>query len=259
MVRRRLPFWVWLRRVVPVVLVIAGVAGIILDFTGRLDKHGFERTVVLILGLIAIDSLIERFGLLEKIDANVKQITRPVGLKSRRALRTDELFANARSIDIAGVTLLNILHDRHTEFRELVTRGTHLRALLLDPSSPSWSAWTEAAKPDPAAAHLQAAEAHLEQLKKRRPDLVEFRYARYLLPTALVIVDRDQPSGWLVAELIFPDVDGGERPHVMFERREAPEWFNFFCDRFDEQWDRAGRESHQLPKPEPAGHEHVQV
>jgi len=211
---------------------------VIADTTLELSPHWFERTVVLLLALLAVDSLVERIGLLERMYELLQQ--RAVGLSDRSTLNADEIFADAQDVTLSGITLLNILTERQHLFQALLTRGTRFRVLLLDPKSSACAAWNETVVDEPIQAHLETALAVLRRMRKIAPLApLEVRFAPQLLPTCLVIVDPALPRGRLVGEIIFSDIPPFRRPHLRFTRAEDPEWFAFFCERFESVWQKS--------------------
>jgi len=182
-----------------------------------------------------LDALVERIALLEKIHGFLSE--RRQRLNDRSTVQATDIFAGARDIALSGVTLLNVLQDREHLFQTLLAQGTRLRVLLLSPTSAAWGVWDRATEGAPNAAHLESALAVLRKLRKKLPDAkLEVRYAPHLLPTCLVVVDPELPSGRLIAELVFTDTLPFERPHLTLSRVEDPHWFAFFRDRLEAIW-----------------------
>jgi hypothetical protein len=227
--------WFTIRRLIPIALAVGALVAMLLEVTDRLSPQAFERVVILLLGLLGLDALVERIALLEKIYGYLREHRQK--LNDRSAVQTTDIFVGARDITLSGVTLLNVLQDREHLFQTLLSQGALLRVLMLNPESAAWSVWDNATDGAPNAAHLAAALAVLRKLHKRLPEArLEVRYAPYLLPTCLVIVDPALPRGRLIAELVFTDTLPYERPHLALSRLEDPHWFDFFRDRLEALW-----------------------
>lgn len=126
--------WLSIRRLIPLLLIVGAVATVIADAIGRLPTHSFERVMVLLLALLALDSLVERIGLLERIHDLLRK--RRMELNDRSTVvANDTIFAEARDVTISGVTLLNVLTDREYLFQSLLAQGARMRVLLLNPMS----------------------------------------------------------------------------------------------------------------------------
>lgn len=255
--------WRYLRRSAPVAVVIVAVSMFVLDVTDRLTTHAFERLLVLAIGLLAVDALVERIDLLEKMESRVSELplllasiadgldplseirsgvaklTRPAGLSNRSTFNADVEFAAAREIDIAGITLVNVLLDKRGLFEKLLRDGSRLRLLLLSPTSNAWASWNEAVTNEDTDAHLKTSLGIIRGLAKLPSGRCEVRYAPHLLPTSLVIIDGSWPRGCLAAEIIFAGMSGYERPHVVLTRSDDQYWFEFMRNQFESLWDRS--------------------
>lgn len=259
--RRGHRVWKYVRRAAPIAVIAVAITIYVLDVTDRLTQHVFERLLVLAVGLLAVDALIERVDLLERIERvmytirqgiepieqraslldeiarHVSSLAQPAGLTNRSTLNAEMEFAGAREIDFAGITLVNVLLDRRGLLEKLLRDGAKVRVLLLKPESNSWAAWNDAVTNEDTEAHRKTSLGILRGLIKLSPDNIEVRYSPHLLPTSLVIVDRTRNTAHLVAEIIFPGMAGFERPHVVLKRVDEPHWFEFMVSRFDSLWD----------------------
>jgi len=259
--RRGNRIWRYLRRAAPIAVIAVALSIFVLDVTERLSPHVFERLLVLAIGLLAVDALIERIDLLEKMENAVytlhqdiepisqrvaliddmshrmSSLARPTGLTNRSTLNTGLEFEGAREIDFFGITLVNVLLDRRALLEKLLRDGAKLRVLILNPQSNAWAAWNDAVTNEDTDAHRKTSLSILRGLAKVASANIEVRDAPYLLPTSLVIIDRTSANGELVAESIFPGMAGFERPHIVINRSHEPYWFQFMITQFDRVWE----------------------
>lgn len=255
--------WRLLRRGAPVAAIAAAVALFVLDVTGRLTPDAFERLLVTAIAFLAIDALIERISLLEGLELSideqqtrvdelvrqteaipeigrlVSQLARPTSLSNRSRLNTDFDFVDAREIDVAGLTLVNLLLEKRAVFESRLRDGCAMRILLLSPASNGWSAWSDTVINEDTDAHRRTALGILRGFCKINVGKCEIRDARYLLPTSFSIVDASRTNGKMLVEIIFPGVAAFERPHVLLTRLDNATWFDFMKNQFDAAWDAA--------------------
>jgi hypothetical protein len=129
-----------LRNIVPLITIILaflGVSGLIQSSTFTTDK-----LILALLGVLAIDTVVERLGYLSKIENSVKSLSlttsKPLFV-NRATLNSDESFeqfvARGRDVLIAGITLVGTVGPLRTFFKTTVQQGAKLRFLLLNHES----------------------------------------------------------------------------------------------------------------------------
>lgn len=243
--------------------IAAAVTLFVLDVTGRLTPHAFERLLVAAVAFLAIDALIERVALLETIEATLDEhqvrietvlhqlepmseikvlltrLRKPASLSNRSNLNNEVVFHEAREIDIAGVTLVNLLLEKRGDFEARLRDGASLRILLLSPTSNAWAAWNDTVVNEDTEAHRRTALGILRGLMQMGGGRCEIRDAQYLLPVSLTVVDGARPTGRMVVETIFPGVAASGRPHVVLTRTDDSQWFEFMRSQFAAAWDTA--------------------
>lgn len=129
------------RNVVPLVTIILAFLGA----GGFLQRLGFttDQIILALLGILAVDTVVERLGYLSRIEDSVKSLSvatsKPLFL-SRAMLNADEPFeqfvVRGRDVLISGVSLVGTVGPLRTLFKTTIQRGTNLCFLLLDPESP---------------------------------------------------------------------------------------------------------------------------
>ena len=68
---------------------------------------------------------------------------------------------------------------------------------------------------------------------------IETRIYKEFIGYSLLIVDPDEPNGWLRVEWVLPYSDHTERPNIKIQKNKQPKAFAHFLKTFNAMWDKA--------------------
>jgi hypothetical protein len=201
--------------------------------------------VVGLLGLNAVDGLIDRQVKLRELGNKVEQLGFSINgirlgssatqlLLEQVDIPSDRLKRAAR-IYWTGVTLRSTLRLRLNDLEFALAHGSDLRILIIDPSSDRLKqelAFREQAKIDYIDAVLMSTMLNLQILAEKAPADASFRLGlhRNFPAYGLTILDPDDPDGVCYVELYHP-LRKQECVFVVHATADAA-WFRFFVDQF---------------------------
>jgi len=237
------------RNILPVVVIVAAFVSIF-DITLFGLSARPEQIITALLGLLAIDALVERLDLLMSIEQEVQRtnfllapkVSANVFLQKQDLRNVGEIIDSTESeLWIYGVTLDG-----------LVTLVDKLRQKLLDgcaihilAPNPKGSAFSETAKffgsrSDPLAKRL---EGNLDILGVRLRGVpnnqVEIRMIDRVISTGFVIVNPSSKNGHLLLRHYRYWFGASGAPIMELFKEREPEWFDLYVDEFSKAWEHA--------------------
>lgn len=211
------------RNVVPLITIILAFLGAI----GFLQNMGFasDKIILVILGVLAVDTVVERLGYLIRIEDKVNSLSlmasRPRFL-SRALLNVDESFeqfvARGQDVLISGVALGGTVGPLRAFFRKTVQQGTNLRFLLLDPNSQciEFAARSHGTSPELMRNDILSSLGYIKELKESLGDsggdFIQVRLLRAIPEAGIVMRDGNRDTGEIRCELYLYQTDVSERP-----------------------------------------------
>ncbi|RIK73280.1 hypothetical protein DCC62_17710 [candidate division KSB1 bacterium] len=230
--------WLKLRRLLPLLTIAFAVGVGVLSFFDLIAQVPDE-VIVTLLALIAVDALVERMSLLEKISARVEKWPEEEVLRDRSKLnRMEELAAGATEIWAAGISLVSIIRPYDNFYLQKLRDGCNLRFLLLDPNSKAAEVWNKKQQTPTAKKDIKLSLQSLDNLIKHRnlKGKCEVRLAQAFLPFSLVIVNGQKDYGKMTVEMLAYKKNLHDRPHLQLTKRDHEKWFRFFSDQFEILW-----------------------
>ncbi|MCL4299775.1 MAG: hypothetical protein KJ077_28830 [Anaerolineae bacterium] len=227
------------------------IAAAIISVFGIPQHFGIsELTVVVILvGFLALDSLIEKVGYLEEIESRVRGLEASVLahpnmilLQRREALRSfPERVKGVRNIYILSLSANTLVMQNSDVIRNALETGTNFRFLLMSPKSAAIHA-AELSSPTSANTDTQIRwiEDTIEMLRQVTQKRTKGRIEVHLfdcLPTASIVgYDIDRDDGWLQVELHTYRKTPSSRPLFVLQANSRSEWYEFYCKVIEELW-----------------------
>jgi hypothetical protein len=233
--------WLTVRRLIPIITVaLAALAelGHVSHFVIAGYTTDTIALILLVLAFLAIDALVERIAVVEKIEGRLARLEAPPVLHDRSKLvGLDEMTLGATELAACGATLISILYQRGPFFLQKLKDGMNLRFVVLDPKSEAWKTWNDV---DPKNATPEDLDQSLKTLgalmKEQTTGKIEVHLAPFMLPSSLLIADVSRPNGRMNVEFAFSGLTLEERPHIHLTRAGSPKWFPFFANRFEYVW-----------------------
>jgi hypothetical protein len=231
--------WARFRRLVPLVTIATAITVAVMAALGKATPEIVQGATIGILSLLAVDTLVERIGIVEKIEDSISSLgTAASLLRDRSELPSlRDLAGSGSEIAACGVTLVSIVGPSHDFLAARLAEGARIRLLLLDPNSAAYRAWHEAqriATPEDTKITLRTLEPLVTAWKN-----IEVRLSPWHLPVSLVMVDSKQDAGRMIVEFAFTAISLPMRPHINLTRRREPQWFSFFDERFEYLWNKS--------------------
>lgn len=230
--------WLKLRRLLPLLTIAFAVGVGVLSFFDLIAQVPDE-VIVTLLALIAVDALVERMSLLEKISARVEKWPEEEVLRDRSKLnRMEELAAGATEIWAAGISLVSIIRPYDNFYLQKLRDGCNLRFLLLNPNSKAAEVWNKKQQTPTAKRDIKSSLQALDGLiqYKTLKGKCEVRLTQAFLPFSLVIVNGQKEHGKMTVEMLAYKKNLHDRPHLQLTKRDHEKWFRFFYDQFEILW-----------------------
>lgn len=235
--------WVKPSRLIPSLTILgAGSIGV-LSYLGVITLSIPEGVIIALLGLLAIDALIERLDILERIDAKLNRITvnQPLLRKRLDLPPVGERAINASEICIVAVAATTLATYHLNFFERKIRDGCRIRIVLLNPDVPSLQTWNLQSKMPRTEEFIRTTLATLRELVEMNKikGKCEVRLLDVFLPFSMFAVDLQKISGSMIVEYhVYKDTPE-ERPHIFFTSQNDPFWFNFYRQQFEQAWAEA--------------------
>lgn len=231
--------WLTIGRLIPLLTILAAAIVGILSLLGHFQVTMAEGVIIALLTLLAIDALVERLSLLEKIDARLERFPETEQLKDRsKIIRMEDLATGATEICAAGISLISIIPPYVDLYIQKLREGSNLRFLLLDPASTAIKVWDQQQLAATTKSDIQTSLRVLNKLMqlKDAKGKCEARLTNTHLSYSLLIVDGKKEGGKLRVEIFVYKKNLHDRPHLHLTKRDNYKWFQFFCDQFESLW-----------------------
>lgn len=234
--------WLKVGRLIPLTTVLVALTIGILTLLNLFQATLAEGIIITLLALLATDTLVERIGILEKVESQISALTTPSHLRDRSQLvRVEDMGLGATEIIAAGPTLISLLITNNDFFAQRMSEGCKLRFLLLDVNSLGAQVWDSAQRIPTTKEDSQSSLKTLDGLLRMKgvKGKCEVRLSTYLLPFSLLAINPTKDSGQMNLEFLTPKTSLANRPHLHLTKRDAEKWFNFFINQFELLWAEA--------------------
>lgn len=231
--------WLRLSRLLPLATVFTAIS-VSLAAAVDSEDNGLLGWAVVILGLLAVDALVERMGLLEKIEASLAstQLSHS-GLRDRTQL-SDKDFQTARTIDVIGISARGIIeHSNLYDLKQAVKSGARVRLILLNPSNEALTMWERLRPQSDRGKTARDVYKTLDECYKVIQDdsnkgSLEVGLIDFYPPFSMVGINMYEPHGSITIEIYgFGTWNAGrERPHIMIKYDNA--WYDKYRHQFEE-------------------------
>lgn len=228
------------------ILTISGAGcAIILSLLKIIDLTRAEEIIITLIGLIAIDALIERLNILEKIESKLDlQQYKPALRKRVEVITPDKMAKNASSFYVMAISACSIAIPYVELYESKLKEGCNIRIILLSPKSRYLNA-VDLQNLDniQTKLHIDSALEALTPLEKKRnyKGKFEIRLSEVFFPFSIVGVDFEKSSGKMTVEYHCYKVPLDSRPHIFLEKEKDPFWFGFYQNQFELAWADAKR------------------
>lgn len=235
------------------ILVILLMVAALLGLLGVPQTIGItsEQIILGLLGVLAIDTLIERLGYLDRIETHITHL----GNKIEPRVSAGNLFHSRAELPpfttrlqqhdeiwIAGENLFGPVTDYGRQIEQAAKDGKLFRFLVVNPDNPCLMkaiALRSFTQPTASSVErlLREALAHFERLCENTPKgAIEVRLVDCVPTTAYLIADGKKPNGQMTVEMYGYKIATGERLHLELTRRANSRIFAFHLEQFESMW-----------------------
>jgi hypothetical protein len=242
--------WLKLERLIPGATILLAFVAQPLQLFGVINLSLGERILLLLIGLLGVDALTERLTVLENIRSDIRKIGKnQISLNDLFHFRArlpplEELLANAKSIDISGMSLLSISTEHRELLLDKVRKGCRIRLLL--PNSKDEDLMRKIAPfvgTLSAEIHTQAIITSLDSLTSLpalfNSDLMQIRICDYPPAHGLFIINGNTPEGNVRVELYVYKRVPRNTPGFYIRKSQDLNWFEIFWTEFEDLWANA--------------------
>lgn len=234
-------FWFKPTRIIPSLTILASGIVVVLGLVNVITLSFPETMIITLLGLLAVDALSERIGILERIEDRLSGIPTDLGFRSRsEVIPFDQQALHASEIYVLSVSGLGFI-NRYIGFLEKkVMEGCQVKILLLNPDAPALHAWDlQSNPPIPNPGNdiktTLGMLARLTSLNGSAKGKCEVRLLDVFLSESIVAVDLSKNTGSMVVEFHAYKKAPSERPHVYLHPR-SKHWYDFYHFQFLQAW-----------------------
>ena len=241
--------WIKPERLVPLATVIGAFIALLLAALGILTVSVPEGVMLSLLALLAADALVERMGILERIQRSLELMNQSVKSEPHLVwepdMFRDEPFENylkgANELFVSGGSLIGLFREQ----REVIERwlsqtpDAKLRLILVDPKLVREgklsveSLYRDTDNGENEGRELYARETEralgmIASLQKSFPGKIEVRLTKETPSVTVMMVDRSKARVSVNLYRIYPT----QRPAFILSKTRHPTWFRPFEERY---------------------------
>jgi hypothetical protein len=234
--------WFKPSRLIPLLTILGAGAAIVLSLLNILALSLAEDIIIALLALLAVDALIERLSLLEKIEAKLGGLLVGQTLRKRDRLPpVEEQASHASEICVAAMSGIALISRHYGFFEKKLKSGCSIRIILLNPACSALQTLDLLSKVPVARTDTTSSLEYLRGLLQLHGTngRCNIRLSNVFLPFSLFAVDLSKESGSMVIEFLTYRMPFSERPHIFLTQAESPYWFDFYKQRFEQAWSDA--------------------
>jgi hypothetical protein len=243
--------WVRPQRLFPLATAGGAFIALLLAGLGMLTLSIPEGILISLLGLLAIDALGERMGVLEQIQQSLDIMTKVGEPKPYLAWEPDvfrevpleKYLQGANELFISGGSLIGLFTAQRETLRRWLsqTTDTKLLLILVDPEA------VRTGKVSVESLHIdQDKETYardidrsletITNLKRRFPGKIDVRLTDQTPSLTVMMIDRREARVSINLYIAYPD----QRPMFELSKTRHPEWFRLFEERYYVRlWDQS--------------------
>lgn len=228
-----------LARTVPIATIVGAATAVLSAQLGFLKFSAAEQIVIGLMALIAIDSLVERLGILARIEESIKLVCGAPSLRRRsEIIHPVTQAASASTIDVLAVSGISLFAQNQGFYLRKLREGARMRVILLDPNSPALPthAYQAGQSTIVIQRHIESTLSAIRPLLNHEGAQIEVRLGPCFAPFSMVGTDLNKESGRIVVEFHVYRAELDQRPHVLFEAHNEAFWYGFFRDQFETAW-----------------------
>lgn len=237
----RVRSWLKPSRLLPIITIGGAALAILLSSLGLFETTITENIVIALLALLAIDALVERIGVLERLELAIGVLSGELQLRQREEIPAVEMQSErASEICMLAVSAISLASRKASFFEQKLRSGCKMRIILLNPESSSLATWNSQNRFTTAITDIGSALNTLGELSRNQgKGHCEVRLLNVFAPFSMFATDLANESGNMVVEYYGYKTANSERPHVFLTRKNNPMWFDYYANQFEKAWEEA--------------------
>jgi hypothetical protein len=230
--------WLTPKRAIPLLTILAAFAADVLSLFGVIEFDLPEQIIIAVLGLIAVDALVERLEILEKLEQKLNRLPEGQLLRTRSQMVSVEVqAAQAAEICILAVSATDLIHRYQNFLEQKVGEGCQMRVILLDPECEAVRVRDLQIQPWMRSAEdIEISLNALRVLMGKEKAQVEVHLTEVFLGYSIFAVDLSRPNGTMVVDFHTYRKGPDTRPHLYLTPDSSGHWFDFYKDQFETVW-----------------------
>ena len=209
-----------------------------------------SKVILILIGFLAIDSLIEKIGYLDDIEKRLTKFEslafpypNSIAIVNRNTIVPpfQERVLHAKSVFIFAMSANTLLMQYSRDIEKALRQGTKIRFVLVAPDNPSISSLV-ASSPTSSNEETQISWIHhtvdmLREMRSRNNKVkLELRFFHGLPSESLIGYDVENESGYIQVEQIVHRQTPASRPLYLLRANSNREWFNYYRSVIEEIW-----------------------
>jgi len=235
------------------ILVLSLLFVALLSIVGVPQSLGItsEQILLLLIGVLALDTLIERLGYLDRIETQITELNNKLEpqikidmiFRPREELGSfEDCLVDGENIWVASGTLKSFLHHYANQIQKAAKSGKRFRFLIINPDN--HTVLSSIAKGTLLEDNLtflkseaQESLSILKMIESKAPKgNVEIRLADFAPLNMYRIVDSEKDRGEMVIEHFGYKISTSERRHFIVKKKIDPETYSFYLVQFENMW-----------------------
>jgi len=210
---------------------------------------GEEKILLALLGLLALDGLIEKTAYLERIEEGLKSIRNivsanpnAVSLTSRDALPPfSESVSGANNVFVFAISAHSLVGQHYTVILNALKEGTHFRFVLVSPDNQALEA-APLASASSTDTEIQVRWIYdtLNVLGRLAQNdtrgTLEVKLFKGIPTTSLIAYDTDRQHGWFQIDPHYHRRTPLSRPTFTLKASSGSEWFKYYQELIEDVW-----------------------
>lgn len=237
-------------RLIPFLVFLAGIVAIVLAQIGIIPLSTPEQIIIGLLSFLAVEAFVERTGILNNIENNVKNVEFKVNrllagkfLEKRKNITSiPKLAAKASGeIWILGQSGLMIGQNEGIFKGKLADQAYKLRIILLNPLKPALDTLIKMVNDEGITSKFKTT-IHVINRLINNSELsgdCKVKFADVFAPFSLFIVDPEKESGSMIVDYLHYKLTVDERPWFELYASKDPEWFGYYKQQYEKVWNDA--------------------
>lgn len=193
--------------------------------------------------------LIEDWGMSERLSELANRLEQHssffFGREFRESEAIEQALRDSSEVSLLGFSLARFIRTFRDILTEQVSRGAHLRIVVVDPKSKAAELICENLATSEfqrdIETSLEYTKGIIEQGQEKGKGKVEVRFVNWIPSCAMIVVDPDKSTGYLGIGIYPPYYESSPQDRAKFKLTPLGDerWYRTFVDQYEQLWRRA--------------------